>query len=331
MDCPGGRPSGGRTVSRVTRRLGIRGPEVGPIGLGAMSFAGYYGAAEDEEGLRTIRRALDRGVTLIDTAESYGGGRNEELVGRAIAGRRDDVVLATKSSRGSAGYLRAACEASLARLGVERIDLYYLHRVDAEVPIEESVGAMARLVEDGLVGHVGLSEAGPETLRRAHAVHPIAALQSEYSLLQREPEQEMLPTCRELGIGFVAYSPLSRGLLTGRIRRTDDLADGDWRRQVPRFQGTALERNLQVIGRLEEIAAGLGTDLPSLAIAWLLAQGDDVVPLAGTSRASRVDAILRALDVRLDDAALAAIDAAAPRGAAAGDRYPESHMPSLGR
>ncbi len=302
---------------------------MGPIALGAMSFAGYYGAADDEEGLRTIRRALDRGMTLVDTAEAYGDGRNEELVGRAIAGRRDEVVLATKSSRGGAGYLRAACEASLARLGVERIDLYYLHRVDADVPIEESGGAMARLVEDGLVGHIGLSEAGPATIRRAHAEHPIAALQSEYSLLRREPEEELLPVCRELGIAYVAYSPLSRGLLTGRIRRTDDLAADDWRRQVPRFQGTALERNLRVIGRLEEIAAGIGTDLPSLALAWLLAQGEDVIPLVGTSRASRVDAILGALDVRLDDAALAAIDGAAPRGAASGDRYPEAYMPRL--
>jgi aryl-alcohol dehydrogenase-like predicted oxidoreductase len=315
----------------MTRRLGSTGPAVGPIGLGAMSFAGYYGAADDDEGVRTIRRALDRGITLIDTAESYGGGRNEELVGRAIAGRRDEVVLATKSSRGSAAYLRAACEASLARLGVDHIDLLYLHRVDPDVPIEESAGAMGRLVEDGLVRHIGLSEAGPETIRRAHAVHPVAALQSEYSLLQRDPEAEILPACRELGIGYVAYSPLSRGLLTGRIRRTDDLSEGDWRRQVPRFQGTALERNLQVIGRLEAIAAELGTDLPSLAIAWLLAQGDDVIPLVGTSRASRIDAILGALDVRLDADALARVDLAAPRGAAAGDRYPTSYMPRLGR
>jgi aryl-alcohol dehydrogenase-like predicted oxidoreductase len=314
----------------MTRRLGSAGPEVGPIGLGAMSFAGYYGAADDDEGVRTIRRALDRGITLIDTAESYGDGRNEELVGRAIAGRRDEVVLATKSSRGSAAYLRAACEASLARLGVDHIDLYYLHRVDAAVPIEESAGAMARLVEDGLVRHIGLSEAGPETIRRAHAVHPLAALQSEYSLLQRDPEAEVLPVCRDLGIAYVAYSPLSRGLLTGRIRRTDDLSEGDWRRQVPRFQGTALERNLRVVGRLEEIAAELGTDLPSLAIAWLLVGGEDVIPLVGTSRASRVDAILEALDVRLDAAALARIDEAAPRGAAAGDRYPGSYMPRLG-
>jgi aryl-alcohol dehydrogenase-like predicted oxidoreductase len=314
----------------MTRRLGSAGPEVGPIGLGAMSFAGYYGAADDDEGVRTIRRALDRGITLIDTAESYGDGRNEELVGRAIAGRRDEVVLATKSSRGSAAYLRAACEESLARLGVDHIDLYYLHRVDAAVPIEESAGAMARLVEDGLVRHIGLSEAGPETIRRAHAVHPLAALQSEYSLLQRDPEAEVLPVCRDLGIAYVAYSPLSRGLLTGRIRRTDDLSEGDWRRQVPRFQGTALERNLRVVGRLEEIAAELGTDLPSLAIAWLLVGGEDVIPLVGTSRASRVDAILEALDVRLDAAALARIDEAAPRGAAAGDRYPGSYMPRLG-
>ena len=314
----------------MNRRLGHHGPEVGSIGLGAMSFAGYYGAADDDEGVRTIHRALDRGITLIDTAEAYGDGRNEQLVGRAIAGRRDEVVLATKSSRGSADYLRAAAERSLARLGVDHIDVYYLHRVDGAVPIEESVGAMARLVEEGKVRHIGLSEAGADTLRRGHAVHPIAALQSEYSLLQRDPEDQILPACRELGIAYVAYSPLSRGLLSGRIRRADDLSADDWRRQVPRFQGAALDQNVAVVGRLAEIADDLGTDLASLAIAWLLAQGDEVIPLVGTSRASRVDEILRALDVELGPEALARIDEAAPRGAATGDRYPESYMPRLG-
>ena len=314
----------------MNRRVGEDGPEVGSIGLGAMSFAGYYGAAEDDEGVRTIHRALDRGITLIDTAEAYGEGRNEELVGGAIAGRRDEAVLATKSSRGSPEYLRAAAEGSLARLGVDHVDLYYLHRVDGEVPIEASVGAMARLVEEGKVRHIGLSEAGAATLRRAHAVHPIAALQSEYSLLQREPEDEILPACRELGIAYVAYSPLSRGLLTGRIRRPDDLAAGDWRREVPRFQGAALEQNLAVVERLSAIADGLGTELASLAIAWLLARGDDVIPLVGTSRAERIDAILAALEVELGPDDLARIDEAAPPGAASGDRYPASYMPRLG-
>ena len=314
----------------MNRRVGEDGPEVGSIGLGAMSFAGYYGAAKDDEGVRTIHRALDRGITLIDTAEAYGEGRNEELVGRAIAGRRDQVVLATKSSRGSPDYLRAAAERSLTRLGVDHVDVYYLHRVDGDVPIEESVGAMARLVEEGWVRHVGLSEAGAATLRRAHAVHPIAALQSEYSLLQREPEDEILPACRELGVAYVAYSPLSRGLLTGRFRRPDDLAPEDWRREVPRFQDGNLERNLEVVGRLAEVADGLGTDLASLAVAWLLAQGDDVVPLVGTSRSERIDQILAALEVELGADDLRRIDVAAPAGAASGDRYPESYMPRLG-
>jgi aryl-alcohol dehydrogenase-like predicted oxidoreductase len=295
-----------------------------------MSFAGYYGAADDSEGIRTIHRALDRGITLIDTAEAYGEGRNEELVGRAIAGRRDEVVLATKSSRGGADCLRAAAERSLARLGVDHVDVYYLHRVDGAVPIEESVGAMARLVEDGLVRHVGLSEAGADTIRRAHSVHPIAALQSEYSLLQREPEAEILPACRELGIAYVAYSPLSRGLLTGRFGGPDDLSPDDWRRQVPRFQGGNIERNLEVVGRLAGIADDLGTDLASLSLAWLLALGEDIVPLVGTSRSDRIDEILAALQVELGPDALQRIDDAAPAGAASGDRYPESYMPRLG-
>lgn len=314
----------------VTRRLGTSGPEVGPIAFGAMSFAGYYGSAEDAEGIRAIHRALEAGMTLIDTAETYGDGRNEEMVGRALAGRRDQAVLATKSSRGGPEYLRDAAERSLSRLGVDHIDLYYLHRVDPEVPIEESVGAMARLVEAGSVRHIGLSEAGPETIRRAHAVHPIAALQSEFSLLSREPERDLLPVTRELGIAYVAYSPLSRGLLAGRIRSADDLAPDDWRRQVPRFQGENLARNLAVTARLSEIAAARGVDVASLAIAWLLARGDDVIPLVGTSRADRVDRNLEALTIELSAADLAEIDAAAPMGAASGERYPAAHMPRLG-
>jgi aryl-alcohol dehydrogenase-like predicted oxidoreductase len=314
----------------TTRRLGREGPEVGPLAFGAMSFAGYYGPAEDAEGIRTIHRALDLGITLIDTAEVYGDGRNEQMVGRAIAGRRDEAVLATKSSRGAPDYLRTAIEGSLRRLAVDHVDVYYLHRVDAEVPIEESVGAMAGLVERGLVRHVGLSEAGPATIRRAHAVHPIAALQSEYSLLQREPEREVLPVLRELGIAYVAYSPLSRGLLTGRIRTPDDLAPDDWRRQVPRFQGDNLARNLTVVAALAEIAAARGVDLATLSLAWLLAQGDDIVPLVGTSRSDHVADNLAALELILSPDDLAAIDAAAPVGAAAGNRYPDSYMPRLG-
>ncbi len=296
-----------------------------------MSFAGYYGPADAAEGVRAVNRALDLGITLIDTAEAYGGGANEELVGRAIAGRRDDVVLATKASRGSPEHLGRAIDASLDRLGTDRVNLYYLHRVDPDVPIEESVGAMARLVAAGKVRHIGLSEPGAATLRRAHAVHPVAAVQSEYSLLHRDPEAEILPLARELGIAYVAYSPLSRGLLTGRFRRPDDLDPADWRRQVPRFQDGHLERNIAVVERLEAIAAARGARPAALALAWLLAQGDDVVPLVGSSRAENVARSLDALGLRLSPADLAEIDLAAPVGAAAGDRYPASHMPSLGR
>ena len=313
------------------RPLGRGGPPVGPLAFGAMSFAGYYGAAEADEGVRAINRALDLGITLIDTAEAYGDGSNEELVGRAIAGRRDDVVLATKSSGGSPEHLRRAIDSSLSRLGVDHVDVYYLHRVDADVPIEESVGAMAELVAAGKTRHIGLSEAGARTLRRAAAVHPIAALQSEYSLLHREPEAEMLPLARELGTAYVAYSPLSRGLLTGRFRRPDDLAADDWRREVPRFQDGNLERNLEVVGRLEPIAARRGVSLATLSLAWLLARGDDVIPLVGSSRADHVERNLEALVLELSSDDLAEIDAAAPAGAASGDRYPASHMPSLGR
>jgi aryl-alcohol dehydrogenase-like predicted oxidoreductase len=313
------------------RRLGTDGPLVGPVAFGAMSFVGWYGEADDAEGVRAINRALDLGITLVDTAESYGGGANERLVGRAIAGRRDEVVLSTKASRGEPGYLRRAIDASLANLGVDHVDLYFLHRVDPDVAIEESVGAMAELVGAGKVRHVGISEPGAETLRRGHAVHPIAAVQSEYSLLQREPEGDVLPVARELGIAYVAYSPLSRGLLTGRIRRADDLAPDDWRRGVPRFQDGNLERNLEVVGRLEAIASAKGVALPALALAWLLARGREVIPLIGSSRADHVARSLDALAVELTPDDLAAIDAAAPVGAAAGDRYPPSMMGNLGR
>ena len=314
----------------TTRRLGADGPEVGPIGFGAMSFAGYYGAADADEGVRTVHRALDRGITLIDTAEAYGDGSNEELVGRAIAGRRDEVVLATKASRGAPGYIRTAAEASLRRLGTDHIDVYYLHRVDAAVPIEETVGEMSRLVEEGRVRHIGLSEAGPATIRRAHAVHPVAALQSEWSLLHRDPEADVVPVLRELGIAYVAYSPLSRGLLTGRIRTPDDLAPDDWRRQVPRFQGDDLARNLEVVSALAAIADARGVALATLSLAWLLSRGGDVIPLVGTSRTDRIDAIAAAADVTLSAGDLAAVEAAAPVGAASGARYPESYMPRLG-
>jgi aryl-alcohol dehydrogenase-like predicted oxidoreductase len=313
------------------RRLGRDGPLVGPIAFGAMSFVGWYGDFDEDEGVRAINRALDLGITLVDTAEAYGGGANEELVGRAIAGRRDEVVLATKASRGGPDYLRRAIDASLAHLGVDHVDVYYLHRVDPEVPIEESVGAMAELVAAGKVRHIGISEPGAATLRRAHATHPIAAVQSEYSLLHREPEADVLPVARELGIAYVAYSPLSRGLLAGRIRRLDDLAPDDWRRSVPRFQDGNLERNLEVVGRLDAIASAMGVGLPALSLAWLLAQGDEVIPLVGSSRADHVERSLDALDVELTDDDLAAIDTAAPVGAAAGDRYPPSMMAGLGR
>jgi aryl-alcohol dehydrogenase-like predicted oxidoreductase len=312
------------------RYLGRGGPRVGALGCGAMSFAGYYGAAEDAEGVRAINRALDLGITLIDTAEAYGEGANEELVGRAIAGRRDEVVLATKSSGGTPEHLRRAIDASLGRLGVDHVDVYYLHRVDPAVPIEESVGAMAELVSAGKTRHIGLSEAGAETIRRAHAVHPIAALQSEYSLLQREPEDELLPAVRELGIAYVAYSPLSRGLLTGRFRRPEDLAPDDWRREVPRFQGENLARNMAVVEALAEIADARGVSLATLALAWLLAQGPEVIPLVGSSRADHVERNLDALALELSPADLEAIADAAPAGAASGDRYPASYMSRLG-
>jgi aryl-alcohol dehydrogenase-like predicted oxidoreductase len=313
------------------RRLGRDGPPVAPVALGAMGFAGFYGPSDDEEGVRAIRRALDLGITMIDTAEAYGGGRSEALVGRAIAGRRDEAVIATKASRGAPGYLREAIDRSLGHLGVDVVDLYYLHRVDAEVPIEESVGAMAELVAAGKVRAIGLSEAAPATIRRAHRVHPIAALQTEYSLVRREPEAELLPLVRELGIAFVAYATLGRGLLTGRYRSAEDLPEGDWRRQVPRFQDGNMERNVALLAPVEEIARAHGASPATIAIAWVLAKSPDTVALVGSGRAGHVERNLEALEVRLEPDELAAIDAAFPVGAAAGERYPEAYLSSLDR
>jgi aryl-alcohol dehydrogenase-like predicted oxidoreductase len=293
----------------------------------------FYGSADEAEATATIERALELGVTFLDTADMYGPFVNEELVGKAISGRRDEVVLATKFGnvrgqngerlgvRGDPEYVREACEASLYRLGVETIDLYYQHRVDPKVPIEETVGAMAELVEQGKVRHLGLSEAAPETIRRAHATHPIAALQTEYSLWSRDPEDEILPTLRELGIGFVPYSPLGRGFLTGRFRSADDLPEGDFRRVNPRFEGENFARNLDLVKRVEEIAAERDITAGQLALAWVLAQGDDMAPIPGTKRRQYLEENVAAVEVELSDEELRRIDEVAPKGVAAGDRY----------
>ena len=314
-----------------TRKLGQGDVRVGSIGLGAMAFAGWYGSSDDEAGVRAIQRAIGEGITLIDTAEVYGRGKSEELVGRAVRDRRDRAVIATKASEGKPAYLREAIDRSLRHLGLDHVDLYYLHRVDAEVPIEDSVGAMAEMVRAGKVRAIGLSEAGPETLRRAHATHPIAALQTEYSLLQRDPERDIFPLTRSLGISFVAYSPLHRGLLTGKIRTASDLPAGDWRGQVPRFQGANLDANVARLGPLTDMAAKKGVSMASVALAWLLRKGNDLIPLVGMGRPENVDRNLEALRVQLNDADMAALDAAFPIGCAAGLRYPQAAMASLGR
>lgn len=313
------------------RRLGQGDVNVGCIALGAMAFAGWYAGDDDESGVRAIHRALDEGITLIDTAEAYGGGKSEALVGRAVRDRRAAAVVATKASSGSPAYLREAIDRSLMHLGLDHVDLYYLHRVDAQVPIEDSVGAMAELVHAGKVRAIGLSEAGPDTLRRAHAVHPIAALQTEYSLLQREPERDLFPVTRSLGITFVAYAPLHRGLLTGKIRTAADLPAGDWRASVPRFQGANLAANVARLEPLEEMAARKGVAVASVAPAWILRQGSDLIPLVGMGRPENVDRNLEATRVHLDDADLAALDVAFPVGCAAGNRYPDQAMAALGR
>jgi aryl-alcohol dehydrogenase-like predicted oxidoreductase len=314
---------------------------VSAIGLGCMGMTPIYGEPDREECIATVRRAIDLGITMIDTADVYGDGRNEALVGRALQGRRDRVMLASKFGNvrypdgrrdvnGRPDYVPQACDASLKRLGVDVIDLYYLHRVDANVPIEDTVGAMGRLVEAGKVRHLGLSEAAAATLRRAHAVHPIAALQSEYSLWSRDVEAEILPACRELGIGFVAYSPLGRGFLSGTITSLDALSDKDRRREHPRFAAENLERNVRLLGALREIAGAKGCTPAQVALAWVLAKRDDIVPIPGTKRRRYLEENAAALDIRLDAADLGALDAAFPRGVAAGDRYPAGQMKRIG-
>jgi len=326
------------------RKLGRNGPEVSALGLGCMGMSEFYGPGDDAESIATIHAALDAGINFLDTADVYGPHTNEVLVGRAIRDRRKEVVLATKfgivrdpaepAKRGVSGkpdYVRASCEASLKRLGVETIDLYYQHRVDPATPIEDTVGAMAELVRAGKVRYLGLSEAGPETLRRAYKVHPITALQSEYSLWSRDVEDGPLPACRELGIGFVAYSPLGRGFLTGQIKRFEDLAPDDWRRGSPRFQGENFGKNLELLRQVEQLAADKKCTPSQLALAWVLARGKDVVPIFGTKRRKYLIENLAALKVQLTDQDRRRLDELAPKGAAAGDRYAPALMQYIGR
>jgi aryl-alcohol dehydrogenase-like predicted oxidoreductase len=325
------------------RKLGAQGLVVSAQGLGCMGMSDFYGKRDETEAVATIHRALDLGITLLDTADMYGPFTNEELVGRAIRGRRAAVVLATKfgivrtgdpAFRGVCGrpdYVRSACDGSLKRLGVDHIDLYYQHRVDPEVPIEETVGAMADLVKAGKVRFIGLSEAAPATVRRAHAVHPVSAVQSEYSLWSRDPEEELLPTLRELGIGFVAYSPLGRGFLTGQIKRFEDFAEDDYRRMSPRFQGENFEKNLHLVERIAAMAEKRGITAGQLALAWVMAQGEDIVPIPGTKRRSYLEENSAAAAIRISTAELAEIEAAFPKGAASGERYPAAMMGLLNR
>ncbi|MGE5635315.1 MAG: aldo/keto reductase [Nocardioidaceae bacterium] len=315
------------------RTLGSHGLEVSAEGLGCMGMSEFYGSADEREAIATIHRALELGVDFLDTADMYGPFTNERLVGRAIASRRDQVVLATKFGNqrredgswvrinGTPEYVREACDASLARLGVDHIDLYYQHRVDRTVPIEETVGAMAELVQHGKVRHLGLSEASPETIRRAHAVHPIAALQTEYSLWSRDVEAAVLPTVRELSIGFVAYSPLGRGFLSGRFRRPEDIPEGDFRHNHPRFTGENFQRNLELVERVREIAAERDVNPGQLALAWVLHQGRDIVPIPGTKRRAYLEENVAAAELELSDEELRRLDEAAPVGITAGDRY----------
>jgi aryl-alcohol dehydrogenase-like predicted oxidoreductase len=323
------------------RELGTSGLRVSAVGLGCMGMSEFYGPKDDEASVRVLHRALELGVNFWDTADMYGVGHNEILISRVLREHRDEVIIATKFGNmrrldgaflgvnGRPEYVLAACEMSLRRLNVETIDLYYQHRVDPNTPIEETVGAMAELVREGKVRYIGLSEAGPETIRRAAAIHPIAALQTEYSLWSREPEEEILATCRELGIGFVAYSPLGRGFLTGQMKSPDDFAPDDRRRDWPRFQGENFQRNLDLVRRIEEIASEKGCTPAQLALAWVLAQGEDIVPIPGTRREERLEENLGALEMTLTDEELAQIDEVLPPGLAAGTRYPEVSMRGL--
>ena len=323
------------------RALGSQGLVVSAMGLGCMGMSEFYGPGDESESIALIHHAIAAGVTFLDTADMYGPFKNESLVGKALKGRRDEVVLATKFGNerredgswvgvnGKPEYVRKACEASLKRLGVEVIDLYYQHRVDPTVSIEDTVGAMAELVKQGKVRYLGMSEAAPGTIRRAHAVHPISALQTEYSLWTRDPEEEVLPTVRELGIGFVAYSPLGRGFLTGRFKGDGDFPDGDFRKASPRFQGDHFQKNLDLLSRVEGIAAELGITPAQLALAWVMARGSDIVPIPGTKRLKYFEENVAATAVRLSPETLTRLDEAAPRGAASGERYPEYAMRAL--
>jgi aryl-alcohol dehydrogenase-like predicted oxidoreductase len=320
------------------RTMGKSELSVSAIGLGCMSMSGTYGKSDDAQSIDVVHRAIDIGINFLDSSDMYGWGHNEELLGRALKGRRDKVVVTTKFGQvqspdgkgnlvdGSPAYVARACDASLRRLGVDVIDLYYQHRVDPKVPIEDTVGAMSRLVERGKVRYLGLSEAAPATIRRAHAVHPLSSVQSEYSLLYRQPAEDTLPACRELGISYVAYSPLGRGFLTGRIQTTSDLAADDRRRQHPRFQDEHFEHNIALIHRIEEIAKEKGVQPSQLVLAWLLAQGHDIIPIPGTKRRQYLEENLGALEIRLSANDLARISEAMPPGSASGTRYPEPQM-----